>query len=121
MMPSKKQISAEQALNLVAEGSALIDYYIVGTLDLSAISKELQHTIIIEKCIIDNLEAVGLEFNCRIQLVHSKFTKCAFNYTYFLNGLTIDHCTFVSYLDFEAGGHNQNSSLFIDQFLELQY
>ena len=68
--------------------------------------------LVLINCIIDNLVSPSIEFKNKVIFENSYFCKCSFNYTYFLGGLTIDNCVFESYLDFEAGGHNQNNNLF---------
>ena len=57
-------------------------------------------------CKIDFLQMVCIEFKGKIELINCEIKDCNLSYSYFKEGLVIKNCTFDSYLDFQAGGHN---------------
>jgi hypothetical protein len=94
------QISAIDAIKILRQGHALVNYHILQPLNLLQIEDDLPPKLVFERCIIENFEAAAVEFSSSIQLIHSHILNCSFNYTYFVNGATIEHCHFESYLDF---------------------
>lgn len=105
-------ISAATAIDMIRQGNPILDSHIVGNLDIYKIDKELTAALVLANCTIDNLVAPSVDFQYPVRLNNCRLFKCSFNYAYFQRGLTIDSCVFESYLDFEAGGHNQPGYLF---------
>jgi hypothetical protein len=103
-------ISSKTAIDLIIQGKPLINYHISDKLELYNLKDKYDCELIIENCIFDNLISPSIEFKHPVRLIRSCFHKCSFNYAYFIEGLMIDNCVFDSYLDFEAGGHNQKNS-----------
>src|SRR6185437_12567145 len=112
MNDPKKIISSADAINLILQGKELAGYSIKGATDLYNIAAEIKSKLIIRECFVENLVSPSVEFIHELSLIGSHFEKCSFNYAYFIGGLTIDNCIFESYLDFEAGGHNQKNCPF---------
>jgi hypothetical protein len=112
MSNQKTIISSENAIELILRGQEIANFHITGTTDFCKIEKELNRELVIQDCFIENLVSISAEYRHSLRLVRSHLNKCSFNYTYFIGGLTIRDCTFDSYLDFEAGGHNQNNCKF---------
>jgi len=99
-------ISAERASDLLSEGHPLIDFYIEGELKIEG-NQIWYEEVVFENCIVEFFSGNGTHFDRPLRLTNSRFRECQFVFTYFLGGLTIDNCTFDSYLDFQAGGHNK--------------
>lgn len=113
MKEPNRHISALEAMELVIQHQPLIDFHITGTVDLRKITDEFKRELLIENCKLDKLDAPAICFSKKVLLIDSHFNDCVFNYAYFNGGLTIDNCIFENYLDFEAGGHNQNGNIFL--------
>ncbi|MDP4216253.1 MAG: hypothetical protein Q8927_08625 [Bacteroidota bacterium] len=111
MQDAFQRISSAQAMDLILQGQPLRNFYVEGNVDLHENEKKLNHRLFIEQCTIENLIGLSVEFKHSVTLVASSIRKCSFNYAYFFDGLTIDNCSFNSYVDFEAGGHNNRPIL----------
>ena len=107
-----EKISAETAIGLILAGKPLNNYYIRDTLDLYKHEGKIVSDVIIEDCEFEKLASYSVEYRHPVRLSRCLFHDNSFNYAYFLAGLTIDHCVFETYLDFESGGHNQYNKLF---------
>lgn len=108
-MQPKHNISANRAADILMDGKPLIDVYVEGELKIESIDiwdKE----VIFENCILDFFSGILTPFNKPVRLINCHFKKCHFSFSYFLGGLIIDNCTFESYLDFQAGGHNRKGN-----------
>jgi|GEM_PF-640710 len=110
MKTAPHSISAENAADLITHGKPLIDLHVKGTLNLYSLKEQIKSELIMQNCIVEDLVSPSIEFEHPVRITGSTIVKCSFNYAYFLAGLTIDHSTFNSYVDFEFGGHNQNNS-----------
>lgn len=112
MKNSKNIISSEYAIEIIFQGQELANYHIEGVIDLYKIVEGINSELVIRDCFVENLVSHSIEFIHGLRLVGSHFDRCSFNYAYFIGGLTIDNCFFDTYLDFEAGGHNQKNCAF---------
>ncbi|RAK66722.1 hypothetical protein [Hymenobacter edaphi] len=93
-------ITAEAALQKLRAGEALRGYRIAGPLDLAALT--------MEHCWVEDMRGSGgYSFQQPVVLRQTHFARAAFVFAYFLQGLTMQGCTFDGYLDFQAGGHNK--------------
>jgi len=108
MNNQKNIISSEDAIELILQGQEIANYHIIGKTELYKIASKLNRELVIQDCFIEDLVSPSAEFIHGLRIVRSHLAKCSFNYAYFIGGLFISDCTFDSYLDFEAGGHNQN-------------
>ena len=66
--------------------------------------------VVFENCSVEHFSGSATEFLKPVSFINCHFKKCQFVFTYFLGGLTIDHCIFDNYLDFQAGGHNKTGN-----------
>ena len=107
-----EKISAETAIGLILAGKPLENYYIRDTLDLYKYEGKIVSDMIFEDCVFEKLASYSFVYQRPVRLSRCHFHDSSFNYAKFLGGLTIDHCLFDTYLDFESGGHNQNNKLF---------
>jgi hypothetical protein len=112
MTNPKNTFSSEDAIKILLQGQELANFHITGVIDLYKVAKEINSELIIRNCFVENLVSPSIEFTYGLRLTESHFAKCSFNYAYFIGGLTIDNCVFDTYLDFEAGGHNQKNHAF---------
>ncbi|RYE12948.1 MAG: hypothetical protein EOP45_22025 [Sphingobacteriaceae bacterium] len=103
-------ISAKKAIDLLNEGRALTNLYISGELKIEA-DENWEKEMVFENCIIEYFSAIGQQFIKPVKIANCYFKNCSFTFVYFLSGLTIDSCTFESYLDFQAGGHNKTGNI----------
>lgn len=108
MITALQTISAEAAVELILHGKPLFDFQIQGTVDLHKLEGQLNTALIFENCLLENLISPSVEFKYPVRFSRCHFKKCNFDFAYFLYGLTIDNCVFESYLNFQAGGHNQH-------------
>ncbi|RAJ98094.1 hypothetical protein LX87_03002 [Larkinella arboricola] len=102
----KQNITTERATGLLKGGQPLIDVYVDGELKLET-NGIWDKDVVFENSIIENFSGSVTQFNNPVRLINCHFKNCQFVFTYFSGGLTIDNCTFDSYLDFQAGGHNK--------------
>lgn len=106
MIEPKHNVSKERATDILKDGQPLVSLYIAEKLELSGLDN-WREEIVIENCIIEAFSCIMIQFEKPVRLINSHLKKCEFTFSYFLGGLTIDNCTFDSYLDFQAGGHNK--------------
>jgi hypothetical protein len=107
MMPSPNHsISIEKATDLLRSGQPLVDCYIGGELTLPP-GETWDQEVVFENCVVENFSCLSISFGKPVELRNCLFNNCQFTFSYFLGGLSIDTCCFDSYLDFQAGGHNQ--------------
>lgn len=109
-MIQKENILAQEARKILLEGKPLINFYILGTLDL--VGLKINQLIQIENCIIESLQSACVEYNQKVEIKTSEFKKCDFTFTYFIKGLKLEKCTFKDYLDFQCGGHTKTLNTF---------
>ena len=102
-------ITTERATDLLKDGQPLIDVYVDGELKIE-INDIWDKEVVFENCILEYFSGSVTQFNKPVRLINCHFKECQFIFTYFLGGLTIDNCTFDSYLDFQAGGHNKTAN-----------
>ncbi len=108
----KHNITVLRALDLITSGQPLIDVFISGELDLFIPYKDnFEHDLIAQNCIFENFQGVGVQFAKTVSFLNCEFKECNFIGTYFLGGLNIDNSVFDSYLDMQAGGHNQDGKM----------
>lgn len=100
-------ISREKALDLLKDGRPLTDFYIAGEIEIEG-CYTWDNEVTIENCIVEYFSAVATQFSKPVRIINSHFKNCQFTFAHFLGGLTIHNCTFDSYLDFQAGGHNRS-------------
>jgi hypothetical protein len=101
----REKITGQKATELIKNGAPLIDKEVEGEIDLIAVD-DWEKNIVIDNCIIDILNCTSTEFQRPVILTNTHFKDCKFLYSYFLEGLVLKNCRFDSYLDFQAGGHN---------------
>ena len=114
-------ISIERATDLINDGQPLIDFYITGELKIETM-ETWGKEVVIQNCILEYFSGSCTQFEKSVKFINSHFKKCQFVFTYFLGGLTIENCTFDSYLDFQAGGHNKANnaiSIINNDFLDF--
>jgi len=99
-------ITKEKAFDLLNAGQPIKDCYVEGNVQI-VISGSWDKEVIIENCIVENFAGNVTQFAKRVNFINTHFKKCEFIFSYFIGGLIIENCTFDSYLDFQAGGHNQ--------------
>jgi hypothetical protein len=104
-------ITATTAIEQILNGKPLRDLHVKGTLVLQTGDERLRYELILENCIFDDFKTSFLSFERPVRISRCVFYKCSFNSTYFIKGLHIEDSVFKSYLEFIAGGHNQNGSL----------
>lgn len=104
----KREITAKQAKDLLENGKALIDCYVIGELTLVT-NENWELDVVIENCIIESFSGSVTHFLQPVQFINCCFKSCQFVATYFLGGLKIENCTFETYLDFQSGGHNKRA------------
>ena len=107
----KHNISAERALDFINSNEPIKDVFITGKLTLTGLDN-FDKAIIIDNCIVEYFEGISSQFTKLVKFTNSEFNLCDFTFTYFLGGAEIDNCIFENYLDFQAGGHNQNNNTF---------
>jgi len=106
-MPSPShRLTAAEALDLLRAGQPISDCYISGELSLAS-DDTWDQRVLLENCIVERFYCPCTSFSKGVELRDCHFKDCQFTFSYFLGGLTIDACCFDSYLDFQAGGHNQ--------------
>ncbi|MBD1364190.1 hypothetical protein IDJ77_10250 [Mucilaginibacter sp. ZT4R22] len=99
-------ITAERAMDLIDSGLPLIDVYVSGELKLPG-SDDWDKTVVFENCIIERFEAIMVQFSRPVKFINTHFKDCQFIFSYFLQGLNIQNCSFDKALDFSSGGHNK--------------
>lgn len=102
----RNKITVERAIDLLKDGQPLSNCYIDGKLNFE-FNETWNKEVLIDNCIVDYFSGIMTQFDKPVKFTNSHFNECEFNFTYFLGGLTIQNCTFASYLDFQAGGHNK--------------
>jgi hypothetical protein len=107
---SKHNISADRAMDLIISGQPLNDAFVKGELKLEGLDN-FNKPLIASNCIFEYINAVMSQFGQLVKLSDCECRKCDFSFSYFLGGLEIDNCVFENYLDFQAGGHNQNEKV----------
>jgi hypothetical protein len=105
-MPPKKVISAEAAMDLLRAGSSLDNCYVEGIVEISG-EENWNKPICITNCLLESFAGSLTQFPETVVFSDTYFQKCEFVFSYFLRGLTIENCTFESFLDLQAGGHNK--------------
>jgi hypothetical protein len=98
------------ALHKLRAGETLHGYHIRGTIDLQELADEAMHfpvPLTLQHCRLDHLDAVMVQFRRPVVLRHVRIGRADFSFAYFLQGLLLEDCIVDSYLDFQAGGHNQ--------------
>ena len=110
----KHNISGQRANDLLVAGLPLADFYIDGNVKI-VINGSWNKEVIIDNCIIEKFDGSVTQFDKPVKFTNSHFKDCAFVFSYFIQGLFIDNCTFGKYLDFQAGGHNQSGHAVIIQ------
>ena len=105
----QNNISVERAIDFLNDEQPLINFYIGGEIKIETI-ETWDKEVVIKNCIIEHFSGSATQFEKPVKLINSHFKKCEFISTYFLGGLTIENCTFDSYLDFQTGGHNKNKT-----------
>ncbi|KAA9338709.1 hypothetical protein F0P96_07765 [Hymenobacter busanensis] len=111
-LPSLTPITADEALQKIQALEPLRGYHVQGALDLANLATDhytyFSYPLVIEHCRIDEISGSGgFAFEQPVTLRQAHFAKASFIFAYFLKGLDIEGCTFDSYLDFQAGGHNK--------------
>jgi hypothetical protein len=99
-------ITKEKALGLLDAGQPIKDSYVDGKIEI-VISGSWDMDVTIENCIVESFRGNVTQFEKTVRFTNTHFKNCEFLYSYFIGGLIIEHCTFDSYLDFQAGGHNK--------------
>ena len=129
MAQPKHNISAERATDLLRSGKPVYSVYIEGELRIETYER-WDKEVIFKNCLVEKFSGSVTQFHTSVRLENCHFINCQFVFTYFLGGLTIDHCTFDNYLAFQAGGHNAignpvtfNNNVFKDfvNFFDGQY
>jgi len=110
-MHLKKQISSEQAFEMIAAGKTLKDMHVTGVFTCPNIDA-FEYVFTAEDCIFEYVYAQNCHFVKPITLKDCIVFKCEFDCAYFLGGLSLDNCVFENYLDFQSGGHNKNGHPF---------
>ncbi|KUG06430.1 hypothetical protein [Solirubrum puertoriconensis] len=104
-------IDAKEALHRIQSLQPLRNYHVLGKLDLATLiidDYRFIYPVLIENCRVEHLSASGgVSFECAVTLLQTHFIQADFIFAYFLQGLHIEGCTFDTYLDFQAGGHNK--------------
>lgn len=107
MAPSPKHhITAAEAVALLQAGAPIRDSYVSGDLRIET-GDVWEQAVLLENCLVENFSGAVTPFQQSVSLINCHFKQCQFVFTYFLGGLLIDNCLFDSYLDLQAGGHNQ--------------
>ncbi|WP_147321941.1 hypothetical protein [Mucilaginibacter conchicola] len=101
----KHNITAALAIDLINNGTTIVDTYIEGHVEIT--SEDFTKEITFINCIIESFTAVGIDFAEHIKFENSHLKSCQFNFAYFSKGLTIKDCLFDNRLSFAFGGHNQ--------------
>jgi hypothetical protein len=110
MIPNPKhKISLERATELLNEGYPLTDVHIEGELKIES-NQNWDKEIVFENCIVEYFSGNATQFAQPVKLINCHFKNCHFTFVYFFGGLTIEHCVFDNYLDFQAGGHNKTGN-----------
>jgi hypothetical protein len=119
MLKPVNMLSSIEAKAILENGTPLENSTIIGVLNLD-FGNDWNKKIVFENCTIENLSCIMIQFKKRITFRHCLLKKASFNFCYFLGGLTIENCSFQSYLDFEAGGHNdlEENILIKDNYFE---
>ena len=106
MQTHREKITGDKATELIKNGIPLVDKEVEGKIDLVNIDN-WDKDILIDNCIIDSFDGTVTQFEKPVVFRTSHFKDCKFLYSYFFDGIIIKDCTFDSYLDFQAGGHNK--------------
>ena len=101
-----KVITAQEAIQILTDGQPLTARYVQGKLSL-AVGENWNKEVLIDNCVLEDVEGSVTQFEQVVKLTNCHFKNCTFTFSYFLQGLAIERCTFDHYLDFQAGGHNQ--------------
>ncbi|MDR0810996.1 MAG: hypothetical protein LBN23_01785, partial [Paludibacter sp.] len=112
MNREQKYIKAELVINLLKNGQPIINFDIYGEIKFSS-DNYWENKVIFDNCTIEEFTSF-ITFHKKVKFINCHFKKkCLFISTYFIDGLFIDKCLFDNYIDFQAGGHNQNGSSII--------
>ncbi|NML64554.1 hypothetical protein HHL22_04985 [Hymenobacter sp. RP-2-7] len=106
MYTPTRRLIAEEAVALLQTGQPLTDCYISGELALAP-GETWEQQVVLENCVVERFYCPCTSFSKGVELRNCRFQQCQFTFSYFLGGLIVDACYFDSYLDFQAGGHNQ--------------
>lgn len=98
-------ISNKAAISLLQQGLPVTNASVKGAI-APAVGEDWDQEISIENCILEKFDGSVTQFNKPVNFINCHVKDCAFIFAYFLQGLRIENCTFDSYLDFQAGGHN---------------
>jgi hypothetical protein len=99
-------ITKEKAFDLLEMGQPIKDCYVDGKVEI-VISGSWDKDVTIENCIVESFAGNVTQFEKPVRFTNTHFKNCEFVFSYFVGGLIIENCTFDSYLDFQAGGHNK--------------
>lgn len=113
MHKPKDSITAKESKYLLTLGQTLSNVSVKGILEIATIECNWEQEVIIDNCIIENLRCINVMFHKKVTIKNSILKEASFNFSYFFGGLTINNCIFESYLDFEAGGHNNPGNLYL--------
>ena len=121
-------MTSDEATDLIIYNQTVKDVSISGIINFS--TDTFDHSIDIQNCSINCLQAAMTKFNKPVKFFNCKFHLCDFSFSYFLGGLEIINCCFKNYLDFQSGGHNKThnpvrleNSVFLDfvNFFDCSY
>ena len=96
----------ERAIALLQKEQAIKDVLLEGIIT-PASAEHFRYAIHFENCTIQNFDGNLTQFTKPVRFIGCHFQHCTFAFAYFLQGLTIERCTFEQPLDLQAGGHNQ--------------
>jgi hypothetical protein len=109
-----KKITCEEALQLITGGFPIENCIVTDKLDIRQLGNQVEPDIIMKDSVIDFLDSPSVEFKGRAIIENCSIVKSVFNYAYFVKGIALRKCIFESYVDFEAGGHNENGGFVLE-------
>ncbi len=111
----KREVSGTEAREMVLSDMHLKNLVIRGSFEMSASQAdnwEWQKEIVIENCIVEDLQIPMFHAAKPVVFLNSDFKKIDLYAPYFLSGLLVKNCLFETVVDFQSGGHNKNGTEF---------
>jgi hypothetical protein len=108
-------LTCDEALRLMTDGFPIEKCIVTERLDIRRLGDLIEFDVIIRDSVIIFFDCPSVEFKGKVLIENCQIVKSAFNYAYFINGLEIRNSSFKEYVDFEAGGHNENGAIILDE------
>ena len=109
-----RELTAKDVLERISKGFPIENSIVKEKVDTSVLGRCVEARVVIKDSIFSNFYSPATQFLESVFISHTTFLRCTFNYAYFKKGITVAECIFESYLDFEAGIHNEDGQFILN-------